>query len=612
GRKPRLHKLGGSEWTKVKARVKASVQEVARELLNLYAARETIKGHSFPQDTPWQREFEASFPYKETKDQLQAIEEAKKDMENQRPMDRLLVGDVGYGKTEVALRAAFKAIMDNKQVAVLVPTTILASQHYQTFKGRFDGFPVKIKVLNRLVKTKDQKETIQGLKSGSVDIVIGTHRLLSGDIAFKDLGLLVVDEEQRFGVTHKEKLKRLRQDVDVLTLTATPIPRTLHMALAGARDMSVIDTPPENRYPVQTYVLEHSRELVIEALRRELNRGGQVYYVHNRVNGLERRARDLNDLVPEARVAVGHGQMPAGELEKVMMDFTAGEIDVLVCTTIVENGLDIPNVNTLIVEEAHKFGLSQLYQLRGRVGRTNRIAYAYFTYGRDRILNPTAEKRLNAIVEFTEFGSGFKLAMRDLEIRGAGNLLGQEQHGHMLAVGFDLYCKLLENAVSQLKGEEKEVERKEEIDIDLRVSAYIGDEYIQEPTLKFEIYHRLGGVETMDQLEDLAEELRDRFGKPSQGMKNLLDLTELKILARGLNIKSFKENNGEIKIKFREGAPVNGEAFVILAEAYPRKLSFSSVDGLEITVSKRGAAKDGQIKLLTEILNILLEQSNKK
>ncbi|NLL17828.1 MAG: transcription-repair coupling factor, partial [Clostridia bacterium] len=487
GATPRLNKLGGTEWSRVKSKVKASVQDMAEELIKLYAARETATGHAFAKDTPWQQEFEALFPYTETPDQLQAIQEVKADMEKPKPMDRLLCGDVGYGKTEVALRAAFKAVNDGKQVAVLVPTTVLAQQHYQTFRERMAPFPMTVGLLNRFRTPKEQGEVIRGLKDGSVDLVVGTHRLLSNDVVFKDLGLVIIDEEQRFGVAHKEKLKQLRQSVDVLTLTATPIPRTLHMAMSGVRDMSVIETPPEDRYPVQTYVVEHHPELIRDAIRRELGRGGQVFYIHNRIMDLDKVVLELKQLVPEARVVMAHGQMRENELEEAMLSFVEGHQDVLVCTTIIENGLDIGNVNTLIVDNADQLGLAQLYQLRGRVGRSNRVAHAYFTFHPNKIVSPVAQKRLNAIREFTEFGSGFKIAMRDLEIRGAGNLLGPEQHGQILAVGFDMYCRLLEEAVEKVKGVKPEKQsEKAPTTVELAISAYLPDDYIEQSTFKME------------------------------------------------------------------------------------------------------------------------------
>jgi len=435
--KPKVSKLGSGEWSRTKNKVKKAIEDMAMDLLQLYAKRSTVKGYSYSKDQPWQKQFEDTFPYEETDDQLKCIEDIKEDMEKMRPMDRLLCGDVGYGKTEVALRAAFKATLDGKQVAILVPTTILAQQHYNTIIERFNDFPINAEMLSRFRTPNQQKKIISEIKSGNIDIIVGTHRLLSKDVKFKDLGILIVDEEQRFGVKHKESIKQIKESVDVLTLTATPIPRTLHMALIGARDMSVIEEPPEERYPVQTYVVEYNENMVREAIIKEVNRNGQVYFVFNRVKGIKRMAAKLKELVPEARIAVGHGQMSERELEKVMLDFMNGEYDVLVCTTIIETGLDISNVNTMIIHDADKMGLSQLYQLRGRVGRSNRVAFSYFTYEKDKVLSEVAEKRLKAIKEFTEFGSGFKIAMRDLEIRGAGNLLGAEQHSHMTAIGYD-------------------------------------------------------------------------------------------------------------------------------------------------------------------------------
>jgi transcription-repair coupling factor (superfamily II helicase) len=493
--------------------------------------------------------------------------------------------------------------MDNKQVAVLVPTTVLAQQHLRTFTERFKGIPVKIAALSRLKTAGEQKMITAALEQGRVDILIGTHRLLSKDVRFKDLGLLIIDEEQRFGVAHKERLKHLRQSIDVLTLTATPIPRTLHMALAGARDLSVINTPPENRFPVQTYVVEYSKELVVEAIRRELDRGGQVFYVHNVVSGLDRLAARLQKLLPQARIAVGHGQMPERQLDRVMVDFVEGEIDVLVCTTIVENGLDIGNVNTLVVENADRFGLSQLYQLRGRVGRSNRIAYAYFTYDRRKTLGETAEKRLNAIREFTEFGSGFKLAMRDLEIRGAGNLLGAEQHGHMLDVGFDLYCKLLEDAVRVLKGApEQEVEKPVGVEIELNLSAYVADSYIAEPSLKLDVYHRLRDIANEDELTEFRGELEDRYGKIPKEVENLFLIVRIRLLAQALGIKAVKETRTEVRITFNKETSVKGDILLNLAKDFPRQLVFSSVDGLEIKVSRQGLGGEALGGKIIEIL----------
>jgi len=556
-KEPKIYKLGGTEWKKVKSKVNASVRNIAEDLIRLYAQRQQAKGYAFSKDGEEMREFEAMFPYEETPDQLRAIAEIKKDMEEPQPMDRLLCGDVGYGKTEVAIRAAFKAVLDGKQVAVLVPTTILAQQHYETFKERFADYPVNIAVLSRFRTRKEQTQTIKGVKDGTVDIVIGTHRLLSKDIAFRDLGLLIVDEEQRFGVSHKEKLKQLKTNVDVLTLTATPIPRTLHMSMIGVRDLSVIETPPENRFPVQTYVMEYSSALVREAIERELARGGQVYFLFNQVQGIEKMADQLRALIPEARVVVAHGQMSENELESVMLGFLEGEYDVLVSTTIIETGVDIPNVNTLIVTNADRMGLSQLYQLRGRVGRSNRIAYAYFTYQRDKILSETAEKRLQAIKEFTELGSGFKIAMRDLSIRGAGNLLGAEQHGFIASVGFDLYSQMLKEAIEELKGE---VSKEEEIrpEINLTLDAFIPSEYIPDGKQKIEMYKKFAAVANEQDLEDLTEELLDRFGTIPQSVSNLLLVSRLRVFALKHRIVEITQKGNEIQILFHPDQTTSG------------------------------------------------------
>ncbi|TYP50865.1 transcription-repair coupling factor [Thermosediminibacter litoriperuensis] len=571
-RPPRLNKLGSGEWAKAKARVKESVKEMAKELLELYAARQTMKGFAFSPDTVWQKEFEDMFPYEETPDQLTVIEEVKRDMESDKCMDRLLCGDVGYGKTEVAMRAAFKAVMDAKQVAVLVPTTILAEQHYRTFSERFAPFPVRVEVISRFKSKAEQKAIIKDLKNGAIDIIIGTHRLLQKDVRFKDLGLLVIDEEQRFGVAHKEKIKQLKKNVDVLTLTATPIPRTLHMAMTGIRDMSVIETPPENRYPIQTYVVEYSDSLIRDAIMRELSRGGQVYYVYNRVNTIYEEAKRLSALVPEARIAVAHGQMHENELEEVMMDFYEHKYDVLVCTTIIETGLDIPNVNTLIVISADRFGLSQLYQLRGRVGRSSAQAFAYFTYRKDKTLSEAAEKRLAAIRDFTEFGAGFKIALRDLEIRGAGNILGAEQHGHMMVVGYDLYCKLLAEAVRELRGEPE----KEEVQpvIDLKLSAYIPDDYIRNTAQKIDIYRRIAAVETLEEAGDLEEEIEDRFGDIPELTRNLLSIARLKVLAKKLKLSSIIQQNDLITFKFQSAYAMSPEQFFALSTAFQNRVNF--------------------------------------
>lgn len=587
---PRLSKLGGAEWNRVKSRVREAVRDMAQELLALYAARETVRGYAFGPDTVWQKEFEDAFPYEETPDQLRAIDDVKHDMESPRPMDRLLCGDVGYGKTEVALRAAFKAVMESKQVAVLVPTTILAQQHYNTFRERFAGYPVTVEMLSRFRTPREQRPIIRGLKEGGIDIIIGTHRLVQEDVIFKNLGLLVVDEEQRFGVSHKEKLKKLRTSVDVLTLTATPIPRTLHMSLVGVRDTSLLETPPENRFPVQTYVLEEDPLLIREAIRRELGRDGQVYYVHNRVADLDNVAMWIKGLVPEARIVTAHGQMREEELEQIMLDFIDGAYDVLACTTIIESGLDIPNVNTLIIKEANNFGLAQLYQLRGRVGRANRLAYAYLTFRKDRVLNEVAEKRLAAIREFTEFGSGYKIAMRDLEIRGAGNLLGAEQHGHIAAVGFDLYCRLLEEAVREARGQKDE--QPVETVVELPVEAYIPNEYISDANQKVEIYRRIASLQRVSTIADLEEELVDRFGDLPPAVQNLLRVSKIRVMAGHLKVRSVNRQQGFYRLIFASGHALTGEKLVAVGEFYRNKVKFSHTDGeFEIRYKIREAGR---------------------
>lgn len=600
GQIPKLSKLGGNEWAKVKKKVKAAVKDMAEELLSLYAARQSMPGFAFNPDQPWQYEFEEAFPFEETPDQLRAIREVKRDMEKPRPMDRLLCGDVGYGKTEVAIRAAFKAVTNGKQVAVLVPTTVLAQQHYNTFRERFEGFAVNVAVLSRFRTAREQKATIREIQNGKVDIVIGTHRILSKDVKFKDLGLLIVDEEQRFGVAHKERLKKLKKSVDVLTLTATPIPRTLHLSLVGARDISVIETPPEERYPVQTFVVEFSEDLVREAIRRELGRGGQVYYVHNHIETIDKAAELIQDLVPEARVVTAHGKMSEDQLEKVMLDFMEGSIDVLVCTTIIETGLDISNVNTLIVAQADRLGLSQLYQLRGRVGRSNRVAYAYLTYNKDKILSEVAEKRLNAIREFTELGSGFKIAMRDLEIRGAGNILGAEQHGHVAAVGFDLYCRMLEEAVKEAKGEE--IPQETTVQIDLQVKAYIPQEYISDTAIKIDFYQRIYAAREKEELQQLSEEMEDRFGDLPEPLQNLLAIATIKIAALNANVHSILQEKDYIAIKMTDNNCFTGPQLMELARKYRRQISFSSAGGLEIQVSIRNLDSSHMLKFLEEIV----------
>jgi transcription-repair coupling factor (superfamily II helicase) len=544
---PKIYALGGSDWKKVKKKVQSSVEDIADDLIKLYAEREASKGFAFSKDVNEQADFEASFPYQETEDQIRAIMEIKSDMEKVRPMDRLLCGDVGYGKTEVAIRAAFKAIMDGKQVAILVPTTILAQQHYETIKERFTDHPINIGVLSRFRSRKEQTETLKGVKAGSVDLVVGTHRLLSKDVQFKDLGLLIVDEEQRFGVTHKEKIKQLKSNIDVLTLTATPIPRTLHMSMLGVRDLSVIETPPENRFPVQTYVVEYNAALVREAIEREMTRGGQIYFLYNRVEDIERMTEQLSMLVPDARISYAHGQMNERELETIMLDFLEGNSDVLVTTTIIETGVDIPNVNTLIIYDADKMGLSQLYQIRGRVGRSNRVAYAYFTYQRDKVLTEVAEKRLQAIKEFTELGSGFKIAMRDLTIRGAGNLLGAQQHGFIESVGFDLYSQMLKDAIEERKGD-KPKEPPFQVEMDVKIDAYIPEAYIQDAKQKIEMYKRFKGAESVEDLADLKDEMFDRFGEYPKQVDFLLRLTQIKLLANKERVEQITEVKDQVEI----------------------------------------------------------------
>lgn len=569
---PKLNRLDGQDWKKTKTRVRGAVKNIARELVELYAAREHQQGFKYGPDTVWQREFEEMFPFEETEDQLMAIEAAKKDMESGKIMDRLVCGDVGYGKTEIAIRVAFKAVQEGKQVVYLVPTTILAQQHYNTFSQRMKEFPVRVDLLCRFRTAAQQKKTVEDLKKGLVDIVIGTHRALSSDVQFKDLGVLIIDEEQRFGVTHKEKIKQMKKNVDVLTLTATPIPRTLHMSLIGIRDMSVLEEAPQDRLPIQTYVMEYNDELVREAVTREMARGGQVFYVYNRVNNIDEIANQIAKLVPEATVAFAHGQMRERELEKIMVGFINGEIDVLVSTTIIETGLDISNVNTMIIHDADQMGLSQLYQLRGRVGRSNRTAYAFLMYRRNKMLKEVAEKRLHAIREFTELGSGIKIAMRDLEIRGAGNLLGAEQHGHMEAVGYDLYCKMLGEAVKEAKG--LPVQEDFETTIDLSVNAYIPEKYIPNEYLKLDIYKRIAGIENEEEYDDMMEELLDRFGEPPKTVQNLLAVARLKALAHRIYMTEVRQMGEELKFTMYEQARIDPAAVPQVIAMYPEEMKF--------------------------------------
>ncbi|MEB3103260.1 transcription-repair coupling factor [Ferviditalea candida] len=607
-KEPKLYKLGGAEWARIKNKVRSSVKDIAEDLIQLYAKRQSSPGFTFSQDTSYQQEFESMFPYEETPDQLRAIEEIKKDMELSRPMDRLLCGDVGYGKTEVAIRAAFKAAIESKQVAVLVPTTILAQQHYETFRERFAGYPIRIEVLSRFRSKKEQLEVIKAIKNGTADIVIGTHRLLSSDIRFKDLGLLIVDEEQRFGVSHKEKLKKLKTNVDVLTLTATPIPRTLHMSMLGVRDLSVIETPPENRFPVQTYVVEYSNALVREAIERELARNGQVYYLFNRVQGIHQMAERISELVPDARVAVAHGQMPEQELERIILDFLDGEYDVLVSTTIIETGVDIPNVNTLIVHDADKMGLSQLYQLRGRVGRSNRIAYAYFTYEKDKVLSEVSEKRLQAIKQFTELGSGFKIAMRDLSIRGAGNLLGAEQHGFIASVGFDLYSQMLAEEIGKLKkGMENEPEAEPaEIttQIDLSLDAYLPSDYIYDNMQKIEVYKKVASIKSLEDAEDLREELVDRFGDLPQAVNNLLAVGRLKVYGNRYGILSISQKGDEILLSIHDSQNqlIDGQKLFAITKDIGTRVKFLNGPHIQLSFGIKGLKPEESIDLLERFL----------
>lgn len=597
----KIDRLGGASWNRIKQRVKQSVRKLAKELLELYAIREAGKGIAFSPDQPWQREFEAAFPYEETEDQLQAIEDVKIDMEKAKPMDRLVCGDVGYGKTEVAMRAAFKAVMDEKQVAVLVPTTILAQQHFNTFTKRFAQYPVKIEMLSRFRSTKRQKEILSELKKGTVDIVIGTHRLLSNDVGFKDLGLLVIDEEQRFGVVHKERIKQMRKLVDVMTLSATPIPRTLHMSIIGARDLSVINTPPENRLPIETYVVEYDPEVVRDAVMREMDRGGQVFFVHNRVESIASIAYGLQKIVPEARIAIAHGQMPERQLEDVMMDFVSYKYDVLVCTTIIESGLDIPNVNTIIINRADALGLAQLYQLRGRVGRDRYKAYGYLFFPADRVITEDSQKRLRVIEEFTDLGSGFRIALRDLEIRGMGNILGAEQHGHMMAVGYDLYCKLLEEAIKELKGEE--IEEEIEPKISLAVAAFLPDDYVPDGSQKVALYKKIAQISNDDENADMLNELADRYGKPPAPVLRLLEIADIKRLAQKVGVSEIVSSDEAVKIIFDIKRTRVDPQKVVEITKIRKGINMVSQD--QMIIETKGIGQDRQLRTIKNILRQL-------
>ena len=604
---PKLSKLGGTEWKKTKTKVKKEVQQIARELVELYAARQAASGYQYGPDTIWQKEFEELFPYEETEDQLEAIEAAKADMESGKVMDRLVCGDVGYGKTEVALRVAFKAVQESRQVVYLVPTTILAQQHYNTFVQRMKDFPVRVELLSRFRTPAQQKAALEGLRKGLVDIVIGTHRVLSKDVEFKNLGLLIIDEEQRFGVTHKEKIKKLKENVDVLTLTATPIPRTLHMSLVGIRDMSVLEEPPVDRLPIQTYVMEYNEEMVREAIQRELSRNGQVYYVYNRVNDIDELAARIQKLVPEAVVTFAHGQMSERQLERIMSDFVNGEIDVLVSTTIIETGLDIPNANTMIIHDADKMGLAQLYQLRGRVGRSSRTSYAFLMYKRDKILKEEAEKRLQAIREFTELGSGIKIAMRDLEIRGAGNVLGAEQHGHMDAVGYDLYCKLLNQAVLALKGQEDQDKDEFETAVEWDIDAYIPANYIKNEYQKLDIYKRVSAIENEEEELDMRDELIDRFGDIPRPVENLLTIAAVKSMAHQVYVTEVSVGRQEFKLTLYPKAKLDPAGLSSVAEKYRGALTLvpGEAPALVYRERKKNVSGPPVIDQIKEVLKAL-------
>lgn len=600
---PHLHSLGGAEWQRIKSKVTESVENLARELLELYAARHAAKGYSFGPDHPWQQEFEARFPFEETPDQLQAINEVKADLEKEHPMDRLICGDVGYGKTEVAMRAAFKVVLEGKQVAIMVPTTVLAQQHYRTFQERFEGFPVQIAQLSRFVPPARQKEIFAKIAAGKIDLVIGTHRLLAKDLRFHDLGLLIIDEEQRFGVRQKEKIKKMRLDVDTLAMTATPIPRTLHLSLAGARDLSIIDTPPEDRFPVQTYVLEYSETLIREVVQRELSRQGQVFIVFNRVQQIDAYAESIAQLFPSAAVAVGHGQMPEARLEKVMVDFQEGHYQILVSSTIIESGLDIPNVNTLIVFDADRFGLAQLYQIRGRVGRSSRLAYAYLTYRKDKLINEAARKRLKAIREFTELGSGFKIALRDLEIRGAGNILGSEQHGFIAAVGFDLYVRMLDQAVALLKN--VKVETKVEPRLELNISAFLPSSYIAAQDQKIDFYQKIYSAVSLEELSEIEEELLDRFASPPEPGKLLLQVARIRVRAAEAGILLISRRKNSVVLEFSSATTMNPSMLELHPSHLAKRMTVTGLRPLQVKITGLPEGTAFLENLLAEIESIL-------
>ncbi len=610
GKSPKINKLGSTEWAKAKRKVKKSIEEIAEDLVKLYAVRSTLKGYKYSSDTVWQKQFEEEFPYEETPDQITSIEDIKSDMESDKPMDRLLCGDVGYGKTEVAVRAAFKAVMDGKQAAFLVPTTILAQQHYNNFVQRFSDFPVKIDMISRFRTLAQQKITMKALKSGEIDILIGTHRILQKDIQFKDLGLLIIDEEQRFGVTHKEKIKKMKKNVDVLTLSATPIPRTLHMSLVGVRDISVIETPPEERYPVQTYVVEYNDQLIKDAILREMNRGGQVYFVYNRVESIKEMASYVAKLVPEARVAVAHGQMQERELENIIVDFMKNDYDILVATTIIETGMDIQNVNTMIIYDSDKMGLSQLYQLRGRVGRTNRMAYCYLTYRKDKVLTEVAEKRLKAIKDFTELGSGFKIALKDLEIRGAGNMMGSSQHGHMSAIGYDLYCRMLEDTIKLVRGDiDKEPI---ETTVELKVDAYIPADYIKDEVQKIEVYKKIAAIDSYEDMKDIEEELEDRFSDIPVSIYNLMNIAYIRSIGKKLGIQEIKEKKDEVIFQFESKERMDEDIFRGLLKDYNKKIGIKLADKPGFGYKIKEVKRENLVSDIKEIMEYMINICHKK
>lgn len=606
--KPKLNKMGTADWSKTKERSKQAIQNMAGELVKLYAQRKVAKGYPYSPDSEWQKEFEYKFPFDETDDQLRCIKEIKKDMERPLSMDRLLCGDVGFGKTEVAMRAAFKAVMDSKQVAILVPTTILAQQHYTNIVERFRGYPIRIEMLSRFRTPKQQAKIVSDANKGLIDVLVGTHKLLSKDIKFKDLGLLIIDEEQRFGVKHKESIKALKTNIDVLTLSATPIPRTLHMSMIGVRDMSLITEPPRDRLPIQTYVIEFNEGIIKDAIEKELYRGGQVYYVHNKVVDIDSTASKLQRLLPDARIAVAHGQMGERQLENVMLDFVNKEYDILVCTTIIETGMDIPNANTLIIDNADHLGLSQLYQLRGRIGRTNKIAFAYLTYERDKMLSEIADKRLKAIKEFTDFGSGFKIAMRDLEIRGCGNILGAEQSGHMLAIGYDLYVKFLDRAIKEMLGT-GELEEEIETSVDLSVDGYIPNTYIESEEQKIEVYKKIAAASNKEDIFDITEEIIDRFGNPPKQVNNLIKVSYIKTLCQKIKIKSLTQVGNIVNIEMNDSIDLNTNLIGFLLDNFKDKIVFDVSKGPIIKYKLDALEQD---KILKDLENMFEKLNNFK